>query len=73
MTNHICDFIAAILGCVGYQRFQKVHFEERFSKRFSEFKYRLGEDYIFGGSKIGEDPCIAYPNIEPRGVLLTSR
>ena len=36
----------------------------RIQKRFSEFKYRLGEDYIFEGSKMGEDPCIAYPNIE---------
>ena len=38
---------------------------KRLSKMFSEFKYRLGEDYIFGGFKMGEDPCIAYPNIEP--------
>ena len=39
---------------------------KRLSKRFSEFKYRLGEDYIFRGCKMGEDPCIAYPNIEPK-------
>ena len=64
MLNRICDFIAAILGCAGYQRFQRVHLEETF-KMFSEFKYRLDEDYIFGGSKMGEDPCIVYPNIEP--------
>ena len=37
----------------------------RIQGRFREFKYRLGEDYIFGGAKMGEDPCLAYPNIEP--------
>lgn len=38
---------------------------QKIAKRFSEFKYNLAKDYIFGGSKMGEDPCIAYPNIEP--------
>ena len=37
---------------------------QKIAKRFSEFKYNMDKDYIFGGSKMGEDPCIAYPNIE---------
>ena len=38
----------------------------RIQGRFREFKYRLGDEYIFGGSKMGEDPCVAYPNIDPK-------
>ena len=37
----------------------------RVQDRWKDFKHRLGQEYIFGGARMGQTPCDKYQNIDP--------
>ena len=37
----------------------------RVQDRWKDFKHRLGQEYIFGGARMGQNPCDTYQNIDP--------
>ena len=37
----------------------------RVQDRWKDFKHLLGQEYIFGGARMGQTPCDKYQNIDP--------